>query len=139
MIFSDGIDWKAFLSSYQNIQVEYGEQNISIQAIEQKNDGVFVIRLSVAPEADKGKIECRAQELYEINRKALEAQYRKELQAKDEQIAIYRQHNTDLLDIIKLKANESLTENYFYGSVGSVGNQGTQTNVAGEAEDQKSR
>ena len=104
LIFEEGIDWKAFLSLFQDLQVEYDEQNVSIQAIEKKSDGTFIIRLNVPSYVNKAKIETEAKQLYETKVKMLEAYYRSELQAKDEQINIYRQHNTDLLDIIKLKA-----------------------------------
>ena len=134
LIFNNGIDWKAFLSSYQDIQVEYGEQNISIQAIEKKSDGAFVIRLNVPPDANKAEIESKARQSYETKLQIIEAQYRRQLEAKDDQIAIYRQHNVDLLDIIKLKASQPLTENHFHSPVGSVDNKGTQTNIAGEVE-----
>ena len=80
LIFNNGIDWKVFLSSYKDIQVEYGEQNISIQAIEQKSDGAFVIRLSVLPNVDKANTE---ESFWQI--------YKPMLQAKDEQIALYGQ------------------------------------------------
>ena len=138
LIFTDGIDWKAFLTSFKDLQVEYGEQNVSIQAIEKKSDEAFVIRLNVPPEADKAEIESRAKESYDNNLKILEAQYLAQLEAKDEQIAIYRQHNTDLLDIIRVKANQPITENHFHGSVGSVDNKGTQTNIAGEVKGNQS-
>ncbi|MGB5632120.1 MAG: pentapeptide repeat-containing protein, partial [Waterburya sp.] len=109
LIFSDGIDWKALLSSVQDIQVEYGEQNVSIQAIEQKSDGAFVIRLNVPPEADKAGVE---ESFWQI--------YNPILQAKDEQLALYgqeleykRKENTRLLGIIETmaaKEDESLKE-----------------------------
>ncbi|MEM7554357.1 MAG: pentapeptide repeat-containing protein [Cyanobacteria bacterium P01_A01_bin.84] len=132
LIFSNGIDWKAFLSSYEEVQVEYGEQNVSIQAIEKKSDGAFVIRLNVPPDANKAEIESKAIQSYETRLKVLETQYREKLKAKDDQIAIHRQHNTDLLDIIKLKASQPLTANHFHVSVGSVDNKGTQTNISGK-------
>ena len=104
LIFLDGIDWKAFLLSFKELQDEYREENVGVQAIERKSDGAFVVRIEVPAEADKAEIESYTKKSYETNLKVLEAQYRLQLQAKDEQIAIYRQHNTDLLDIIKLKA-----------------------------------
>ena len=100
LVFSKGIDWRAFLSSFQDLQVQYGEQNVSIQAIEKKSDGAFVIRLSVPPEADKAEIESKVKQSYETKLQVLEAQYRVQLEAKDDQIAIYRQHNTSLENIV---------------------------------------
>ena len=107
LIFKEGIDWRAFLTSFQDLRVEYGEQNVSIQAIEKKSDGAFVIRLNVPPDADKAEIESKAKQSYETNREALEAQYRLQLQAKDEQIAIYRQHNASLENIVNTLARAS--------------------------------
>ncbi len=67
LIFTEGIDWRAFLPSFQDLQVKYGKENVSIRAIEQKSDGAFVIRLNVPPDADdakKAEIESRAKESY---------------------------------------------------------------------------
>ncbi len=108
LIFNDGIDWKAFLTSFQNIQDEYGDENFGIQAIEKKAGDTFLIRVEVPSKADKSEIESKVKQSYKTNLQVLEAQYRGQLQAKDEQIAIYRQHNTDLLDIIKLKAGQPI-------------------------------
>ncbi|MCY7272491.1 MAG: pentapeptide repeat-containing protein, partial [Phormidesmis sp. CAN_BIN44] len=33
LIFVDGIDWKAFFASFQELQSEYGDDNLSIQAL----------------------------------------------------------------------------------------------------------
>ena len=98
LIFKDGIDWRAFLTSFQILQVEYGEQNVSIQAIEKKSDGAFVIRLNVPSDVDKAEIESRAKESYKTNLKLLETQYRAELQAKDRKIKIYKRSCDSKLD-----------------------------------------
>ena len=127
LIFTDGIDWRAFLSSFQDLRVEYGEQNVSIQAIEKKSDGAFVIRLNVPSDVDKAEIE-----------ESFWQTYRPILQAKDSQIALYgqeleyrRKENTKLLNIVQTMAEKDNISNEFHAPVGSVGNKGTQTNVAG--------
>ena len=74
LIFKDGIDWKAFLTPFQDLRVEYGEQNVSIQAIEKKSDGVFVIRLNVPPKANKAEIESKVKESYVTKLNILEAE-----------------------------------------------------------------
>ncbi|MBD2090286.1 pentapeptide repeat-containing protein [Microcoleus sp. FACHB-1515] len=107
LIFSNGIDWKAFALSLEDLRVEYEEQELSIQAIENKNDA-FVIRLNVPPDADKGAIERQAMEFYETRLAVLEAQYRSTLQAKDEQIAIYREQSTNMTEIVKLLASKPI-------------------------------
>ncbi len=100
LIFSNGIDWKAFLASFQKLQVECGGEELSIQAIENKNDGTFVIRVNVPPDANKVEIEKYLKREYELELKARDER----LQILDEQISFYReqitierQKNTDIL------------------------------------------
>ncbi len=76
LIFREGIDWKAFLPSFQDLRVEYGEQNVSIQAIEKKSDGAFVIRLNVPSDVDKAEIESKVKQSYETELKVLETEKR---------------------------------------------------------------
>jgi len=104
LIFADGIDWKAFFQSFQELRSQYDDDNLSIQAIEKKSGGAFVIRLEVPPAADKAAIESQAKELYERDRQILEAQYRERLNAKDDQIAIYKQQSSSMEEIAKLLA-----------------------------------
>ncbi|NJL19718.1 MAG: pentapeptide repeat-containing protein [Leptolyngbyaceae cyanobacterium SM1_3_5] len=116
LIFSNGIDWKAFFQSFGDLQVEYGDRPIFIQAIENKNDGTFVIRLNVPPDLDKGAIKRQAMKLYETKRLELEAWYRSTLHLKDEQIEDLRQHNKDLMELARLKPNQPI-QNYINSNV----------------------
>ncbi len=109
LIFKEGIDWNAFLTSFQDLRVKYGEQDVSIQAIEKKSDGAFVIGLTVPPDADKGEIESLANESYKTNLKVLEAQYRAELQAKDREITLYKEQGSNMMEIAKLLASRPIT------------------------------
>ncbi|NJN87536.1 MAG: pentapeptide repeat-containing protein [Leptolyngbyaceae cyanobacterium SL_7_1] len=109
LIFVDGIDWKAFFQSFQELRSQYDDDNLSIQAIEKKSGGTFVIRLEVSPEADKGTIERHAKELYERDRQLLEAEYRAELHAKDREIESYKRESTNMMEIAKLLASKPIT------------------------------
>lgn len=100
LIFREGIDWHAFSESFQGVQIE-SENEINIQAIERKRDGSFVVRVEVPKDTNKAEIEQFLQTKYNEKLKQLDEIYRKELQAKDEQIEIYRQQNTNLTDIVK--------------------------------------
>lgn len=108
LIFADGIDWTAFVLSFQELQKKYSDNEISIQAIERKWDGAFVIRLEVNSTVDKAFIERQAKAFYENELQALESQYRAELQAKDCEIRIYRQQSADFLEITKLLATRPI-------------------------------
>ena len=152
LFFNDGIDWKAFLASLQDLQTQYGN-DLNIQGIEKKTGGSFVVRLEVPSDADKGAIERQLKDWYEANLKIVEAQYRAELQElkiqhSDEIITLYRQHNAEMSEIIKLVANRPITventnqvmveqqsnaENYNTTVHGNVGN------LANKMQDQSSQ
>ncbi|WP_019500589.1 pentapeptide repeat-containing protein [Pseudanabaena sp. PCC 6802] len=56
LVFENIIKWNAFEYSFNNIQVKNEGVRLAIQSIENKGDGVVVIRVSVPPEADTIKI-----------------------------------------------------------------------------------
>ncbi|MEX0271414.1 pentapeptide repeat-containing protein [Leptolyngbyaceae cyanobacterium UHCC 1019] len=56
LIFRNGIDWKAFVSAFKQVQVENEDIPLEIQSIQNKGDGVVVIRVSVPPDTNKEKI-----------------------------------------------------------------------------------
>ncbi|NEQ29627.1 MAG: hypothetical protein F6K04_01290 [Leptolyngbya sp. SIO4C5] len=98
LFFVDGVDWKAFLASFQDLQSQYGDENLAVQGIERKSQNSFEIRLAVPPESNKAEVEQAAYERYEINLQRLESQYRKELAARDGEIVRYRQQTDSLKD-----------------------------------------
>lgn len=44
LIFREGVDWRAFIYSFKKVQVENSETELTIQRIENKGDGVFIVR-----------------------------------------------------------------------------------------------
>ena len=117
LIFRDGIEWKSFALSLQELnqeaKIKIASENdpLSIRAIETRDDGSFVIRVNIPAELDKGEIEKSFKQKYSRVLKAREEYYRRELQAKDSQIEIYRQHNTSLERIIDTLANKPININ----------------------------
>jgi len=109
LIFRNGIDWQAFLNSFQKLQVKCDSEELSIQALENKNDGAFVIRVNVPFNANKAEIEKYLKQEYELQLRLLEEKYIYQLEAKDEQIAIHRQQNANLTEIVKILANKPIT------------------------------
>ena len=104
LIFRNGINWEAFAYSFQQLQVKAGTTDLSIQAIENKGDGDFVIRVNTPPGADKAEIQRFVEQEYQVKLKAIEDKYRYQLQAKEELIEECRQKSTDLLEITKILA-----------------------------------
>ena len=114
LIFTDGIDWNAFLTSFKELQDKYGKENVGVQAIEKKSSGAFVVRIEVSADANKAEIERQAKQLYETKLHVLEAQYRDELKGleahhKDEIISLRKEHNTQILELAKLAASRPIT------------------------------
>ncbi len=75
LIFSDGIDWQAFLVSFNKLQIECGSDELSINSFENKGNGVFVIRVNVPDGADKAEIEKYLKKQYKLEA-TVEAQKR---------------------------------------------------------------
>lgn len=65
LIFRNGIDWKAFAQSFKKVQVENEDTELTIQSIENKGNGVVVVKVSVPSEANKGKIHSQFLQFYE--------------------------------------------------------------------------
>lgn len=106
LIFRDGIDWKAFTYSFNKLILDNEGTELEIQSIENKGDGVVVVRVNVPPDANKAKIHSEFNQNYEVALKVLEARYQAELRAKDEQIVIYREKSADMKELISLLASK---------------------------------
>jgi uncharacterized protein YjbI with pentapeptide repeats len=111
LIFRHGIDWEAFGNSFLELQTQTGEE-LSISAIETRDDGSFVIRINVPTDAAKAEIE---EFIYSKYKKALNQQtekYRAQLATKDQEISakndeiiqLYREKSADLKEIMMLMA-----------------------------------
>ncbi|MEM7760114.1 MAG: pentapeptide repeat-containing protein [Cyanobacteria bacterium P01_A01_bin.40] len=113
LIFSEGIEWTAFLESFQQLQAEVKSEELSIQAIEKKSGGAFVIRLEVPREANKAEIEKYIKQEYDAKLTVIEANYQKQLKAKNETIQAknedlikaYREKGTDLLKMAEIMSS----------------------------------
>ncbi len=105
LILRQGIDWKAFVDAFKKLQVENEDTELAIQSIENKGDGVVVVKVNVPLDANKEKIHADFTQNYELALRALEEKYRLLLNSKDEQINVYRQKSSDLQEIVKLLAS----------------------------------
>ena len=109
LIFSEGIEWTAFLESFQQLQAEVKSEELGIQGIEKKPGGAFVVRLEVPQGANKAEIEKYIRQEYDAKVKVIEASYQKQLQGKDEiiqakneeLIKAYREKSTDIIELAK--------------------------------------
>ncbi|NEO23046.1 pentapeptide repeat-containing protein [Moorena sp. SIO4A5] len=106
LIFQDGVNWEAFIKAFDDtrnkVRVENEGTELTVQSIENKGDNVFVIKVNVPPDADKEKIHSDIKQTYETELKVIKERYKLQLNAKDNEIAIYHQYNLHLLEILKL-------------------------------------
>ena len=141
LVFLNGIDWKAFLLSLEDLQNEYGQENVDVQGIEKKSGGIFVVRIEVPPEVNKAEIESKAKQSYETKLKVMEAHYRAKLSAKDSEIAFYKEQGSNMMEIAKLAASRPITveakavaENQSKNVEVEMNFQGSVTGAAGKVE-----
>ncbi|MFB2981880.1 pentapeptide repeat-containing protein [Microseira sp. BLCC-F43] len=111
LIFDKGIDWKAFVAAFKKVQVENEGTELAIQSIENKGDGVVVVRVSVPPDTNKEKIHSEFTQNYQLALEAVEKRYKAQLQAKDKEIEIYREKSVDLKEIIGWLASRPINVN----------------------------
>ena len=108
LIFHNGIDWKAFVNAFENVQNQNENTELALQSIENKGDGVVVVKVGVPDGADKEKIHSDFTQSYKLALQAVEEKYKVQLQAKDEQIVVYRQQSGEMVEIVKLLANKPI-------------------------------
>ncbi|MCC5642571.1 pentapeptide repeat-containing protein [Nostoc sp. CHAB 5824] len=108
LIFRNGIDWKAFVQAFQTVQDQNADTELALQSIENKGDGVVVVKVGVPIDADKEKIHSDFTQSYQFALQAVEEKYKAQLQAKDNEIVIYRQQSGEMAEIVKLLANKPI-------------------------------
>ena len=108
LIFRNGVDWKAFVTAFKKVQVENEDTPLEIQGIENKGDGVVVVKVKVSPNTDKEKIHHEFSQNYELALQAAEEKYKAVLAAKEEQIQDYRRQSADMMEIVKLQASRPI-------------------------------
>ncbi|WP_341527251.1 pentapeptide repeat-containing protein [Nostoc sp. UHCC 0302] len=108
LIFRNGIDWKAFVNAFQTVQDQNEDTELALQSIENKGDGVVVVKVGVPDGADKEKIHSDFTQNYHLALQAVEEKYKALLQAKDNEIVIYRQQSGEMTEIVRLLANKPI-------------------------------
>ncbi|GCL42637.1 MULTISPECIES: pentapeptide repeat-containing protein [Nostocales] len=86
LIFQNGIDWQAFVTAFKKVQVENGDTELVIQSIENKGDGVVVVKVAVPENANKEKIHSHFTQNYQLALAEIE-KYKELLQASNNQNA----------------------------------------------------
>lgn len=107
LIFRNGLDLQVLSDALKKLQLENPGTQLGIQSIENKCDGVVVVRLDVPFDVDKAKIHSDFTQNYQQALTALENSYQAQLKSKDEQITLYQQHQENLQEVIKMLGGTS--------------------------------
>lgn len=107
LIFRDGIDWQALLATVQRIrqQAGPGASEVRVQGIEDKGDGVFVVRVHAPPGMSKEHLHADLRAGYQEQLALLEARYQEQLAGRDHLLAVERQHSASLVHVVELLAS----------------------------------
>ncbi|MDY7005381.1 MAG: pentapeptide repeat-containing protein [Cyanobacteriota bacterium] len=89
LIFRNGLDFKAFMSSFKKVQVENQGIPMEIKSMENKGDGVVVVKIDVPPETNKEKIHQEFVQIYDEAVIALEEKYQQKLAGIEKQVSLY--------------------------------------------------
>lgn len=108
LIFRNGVDWEALIIAIKEVSARNKTEKLTINSVENKGDGFIVVKVNVAEHADKGQLHHELQQSYQQQLKIIESRYQAELQAKQAQIEIYRQHSAEMAEIAKLLAQQGL-------------------------------
>jgi hypothetical protein len=76
-----GVNWTAFAHSINRINADYKTAQLGIQSIENKGDGIILLKLSTAPGSDTVQIHRDFMRIYEETKQMLEN--RRQLNARD--------------------------------------------------------
>jgi uncharacterized protein YjbI with pentapeptide repeats len=101
LIFHNGIDWTAFKQSFTQVQIENEGIELAIKSIENKDDGVVIVKVKLPPDANKSKIHSDFLLIYEENLKVLEERYQAQIKGQEALIERYHQQHADMLSLMK--------------------------------------
>ncbi|MBW4670880.1 MAG: pentapeptide repeat-containing protein [Cyanomargarita calcarea GSE-NOS-MK-12-04C] len=104
LIFRNGLNLQALSAAFAKVKIENRDISLTIKSIENKGNGIVLVRVDVPESANKAKIHADFTQNYELALNTLEAKYQAELNSKDQQIALYRQHQADLKELIQMIA-----------------------------------
>jgi uncharacterized protein YjbI with pentapeptide repeats len=90
LIFRNGLDLQALSAALARVKLENESIPLAIKSIENKGDGVVIVRLDVPESANKAKIHAEVTQNYEFALQQLEAKYQAKLNSKDEQITLLK-------------------------------------------------
>ena len=115
LIFGEGIDWNAFLQSFQGLQLDSEVGELSIAGIKKNRDGSFVVQVDVPADADKAAIEKDFWNRYQPLLEAKDQQIKLlqgQLEFSQDQVNRERQNAANLITIVQTMAEKQQGTTY---------------------------
>ncbi len=109
LIFHEGLGWKAFAYSFKQVEVLHEDAHLEVRSIENKGDGVVIVKVAAAPDTDKALIHSDFMKGYEFASKAIATQYEARLLEKGTEI-------NRLFHLLQVMAEKAGNTNY-YGDI----------------------
>lgn len=106
LIFRNGLDWKTFQASLEEVRRAYPNTNLTMQSVETKGDGYVVVKLQLEGGEDRAKLHQAIQRQYAEKLKAIKGVYRQTLQEKQSQLDYFQAQNQTLLGITEQLAQQ---------------------------------
>lgn len=107
LIFRNGINWEAFSYSIDRLQVVSNTTTLSVQKIEAKDNGDFIIQVNSPPELDKTEIYRFIQKEYKKAERLME-QHLHKLEDSNKKLSIQHNNNSvNILEFIKTVARQA--------------------------------
>lgn len=98
LFFENGIT--EFFEYFEEQQNKSTDEVIAIEEIEPKGDNAIVVRLETLPKADQEDPKMSNEEQLKL------ARFSYELQAREQAIELYKQHNAEMIEVVRLMATK---------------------------------
>jgi len=108
LIFRNGLDWKTFQASLDEVRQANPTARLQMQSVETKGDGYVVVKLRAEGNESKAQLHQELWQAYVERIRALEGTYQQAIADKQSQLDDYRAQNQTLLEITRQLAQPSI-------------------------------
>lgn len=86
LIFHNGVDWISFAYSFGKLKIEHENNQLVVQSIENRGDGIVSVKVSLSPSEDRVSFHREFMRGYEFSKKTLQKHYYERLKDKEKHI-----------------------------------------------------
>ncbi|PSN19716.1 hypothetical protein C7271_05845 [filamentous cyanobacterium CCP5] len=107
LIFRNGLDWKTFQASLDEVRQANPTAHLKMQSVETKGDGYVVVKLRAEGNESKAQLHQELWQTYLERIRVLEGSYQQAIADKQSQLDDYKAQNQTLLEITRQLAQPS--------------------------------